>query len=339
MDQWIPVDGDTFTTHEGLIFNVFGYEHPEDRVLAFLKYIPASLKELFSLKYLEQTWNFAGREMFRAENLYSAKNYQVFLESFRKSFPDYLYYCPYRKKEVISAPLHDIERIFTPKDCFKNVDDLETKDELQETALEFIDLLSRASEISRSEFGIHGSIGLNMHTSKSDIDLVVYGGKNFRTLEKTITKLVEKGNLTYKIKNRLDAVRLYKLTYKNKIVMYNAVRKPEEIKMFYGNLQYTPLGHVQFACRVLEDREAIFRPATYCVEQIETKCDTSLLQKEVNPKTVVSMIGCYRNVARDGDKIEVSGTLERVEDLEKDSVSYQVVVGTGMNEDEHIWPA
>jgi len=50
------------------------------------------------------------------------------------------------------------------------------------------------------------------------------------------------------------------------------------------------------------------------------------------------MIGCYRNVARKGSKIEVSGMLERVEKIGAHEVLYQVVVGTAENEDEYIWP-
>jgi predicted nucleotidyltransferase len=38
------MDGDTFITREGFILNVFGYEHPENRVFAFLKYIPSVLR-------------------------------------------------------------------------------------------------------------------------------------------------------------------------------------------------------------------------------------------------------------------------------------------------------
>jgi predicted nucleotidyltransferase len=40
------------------------------------------------------------------------------------------------------------------------------------------------------------------------------------------------------------------------------------------------------------------------------------------------MIGCYRNVARKGQQIEVSGMLERVENTKTGKVTYQVVVGT-----------
>jgi predicted nucleotidyltransferase len=50
------------------------------------------------------------------------------------------------------------------------------------------------------------------------------------------------------------------------------------------------------------------------------------------------MIGCYRNVARRGDRVQVSGMLEQVENLETGEVFHQVVVGTGISEEEYIWP-
>jgi len=56
------------------------------------------------------------------------------------------------------------------------------------------------------------------------------------------------------------------------------------------------------------------------------------------PKVVLSMIGCYRNVAKRGNKIDVSGMLERVENVKTGEIFHQVVVGTGMNENECIRP-
>ena len=94
LKSWVPADGDTFTTREGFIFNVFGYEHPPNRVFAFLKYIPAKFKSLFNIDFLERTWKYAKTELFRAEKLYTARNYQIFLETFRKNFPEYVYFCP-----------------------------------------------------------------------------------------------------------------------------------------------------------------------------------------------------------------------------------------------------
>ncbi len=338
LENWVPIDGDTFVTEEGFILNVFGYEHPSDRVFSFLKYTPSKFRRLFHVRLLERTWRHGRLRLFRAEKLYTAKNYQTFLEAFRKNFPNYVYFCPFRKKEVISTPLNSIKKVYVPKECLHSLTKIKRKDNLQKMTLDFVNLLSGESGITLENFGVHGSIALNMHTSKSDIDIVVYGAQSFRKLEKTIEKLVETGTLSYVFNNRLDAARRCKGRYLSKIFMYNAVRKPEEVNSKYGMYKFTPLTLVKFSCTVKDDSEAMFRPAIYKVEDYEPANSISVLPKEKIPELVVSMIGCYRNIARQGNKIRVAGMLEQVENLETSKVFHQVVVGTGISEEEHIWP-
>lgn len=249
-----------------------------------------------------------------------------------------MYYCPFRRKEVISAPLDSVKNIFVPRDCLHQMTKFETKDDLQRTTLGLVDLLSTGSGIGLEDFGVHGSVALSMHTSKSDIDLVVYGKRNFRVLEETIKKFVDAGRLSYRFSNRLDAVRRYKGRYMNRIFMYNAIRKPEEIKQKYGQLQYTTVAPVNFTCKVEDDSEVMFRPAIYKIRDCDPRDACVALCENRVPETVVSMIGCYRNVARRGDTIRVSGMLERAENVETGQVFHQVVVGTGISEEEHIWP-
>jgi len=334
----VPADGDTFTTKEGFILNVFGYEHPDDRVFAFLKYIPSKFKELFQVDFLKRTWELEKTQLFRAEKLYTSQNYQSFVESFRNNFPSYVYFCPFRGKEVISAPLNSVLKVYVPRDCLVSLTELERRDNLQEKTLNFISLLSRESGIAVEDFGVHGSVALNMHSPKSDIDIVVYGSQNFRILEKTIEKLVEAGKLCYVFSNRLDAARRFKGRYLNKIFMYNAIRKPEEVKSKYGLFKYAPVAPVKFQCVVTDDSEAMFRPAIYKIKNYEPVDSASVLSNEKLPDLVVSMIGCYRNVAKQGSKIRVSGTLERVQNVERGNVFHQVVVGTATSEEEYIWP-
>jgi predicted nucleotidyltransferase len=303
-----------------------------------LKYIPAKCKKLFNIAYLDNTWNYGRQKVFRAERLYTAQNYQSFLESFRHNFPSHVYFCPYMGKEVITAPLNSVKDIYVPKECLHRLAKLQTRDSLQNAALDLIKLLSTESQIDTEDFGIHGSIALNMHTPKSDVDLVVYGAQNFRKLEATIKKLVEAGTLTYMSKNRIDAARQCKGKYQGKTFMYNAVRKPEEVNSKYGIAKYHPTAPVRFCCTVKDDSEAMFRPAIYKIENYVPADRESTFSENKVPNQVVSMIGCYRNVARRADRIRVSGMLERVENVETGQVSHQVVVGTGTSEEEHIWP-
>lgn len=336
--EWVPLDGDTLLTEEGFIFSVFGYEHPEDRVFSFLKYIPSKFENLFNIRLLERRWNFHGVELLRAEKLYTADNYKLLLRIFKENFPSYVYFCPFRRKEVISVPVNRIKRVFVPRERLQDLLKRSSRDHLQEMAVGLITLISSASGVPIEDLGLHGSIALDMHSDESDIDIVVYGGSNFRRVEVTIDKLVREGLLGYVFKNRLDALRRYRIRYKDRIFMYTAVRKPEEIRCWYGQYYYLPIKSIKFTCRVKDDDEAMFRPAIYRIEDYSPLDPESKLPSDMVPEIVVSMIGCYRNIARRGDRIMVSGILERVEDATGGKAFYQAVVGTATSGDEHIWP-
>jgi predicted nucleotidyltransferase len=332
------MDGDTFVTTDGFIMNTFGYEHPDDRVFAFLKYIPAKYKDLFNVEMLERTWHYGQNELFRAEKLYTAKNYQTFIEAFRKNFPDYLYYDQNRSKELITAPLNRIDEVFVPRDRLVWLNSLPKRDELQEKALELIKLISKEAEVHMSDLGLHGSLALNMHAPHSDIDFVVYGTDNFRRVESAVERLVNAAKLTYIVGNRLDAARKFQGRYQGKIYMYNATRQFDEVTTKFGQYRYTPLDTVRFQATLTSDRETMYRPATYKISGYKPQDPESELPLDKIPVQVVSNIGCYRNVAKQGNEIKVAGKLEKVESTTGSEVFYQVVVGTATSEEEYIWP-
>jgi uncharacterized protein len=336
------MDGDTFVTKDGFIMNTFGYEHPDDRVFAFLKYIPAQYKALFNVEMLSRTWQFGTNpltsQLFRAEKLYTAKNYQTFIEAFRKTFPDYLFYDQTRSKELITAPLEKIEQVFVPKDRLVWLKNLKNPDNLQKLSLQLIDLVAEESDVPKSDFGIHGSIALEMHAPESDMDFVVYGSENFRQVEQAIQRLVNEAKLSYIAGNRIEAARKFVGKYQGKIWMYNATKKPEEIKAQYGDYTFAPLAPVRFTATVCDDTETMYRPANYKISNYQPQDAQSELELEHIPTLVTSNIGCYRNVARAGEQIKVAGTLEKATSTKNGTSFYQVVVGTATSEEEYIWP-
>ncbi|NIO38296.1 hypothetical protein GTO27_11435 [Candidatus Bathyarchaeota archaeon] len=303
-----------------------------------MKYIPLRFKELFNIRFLKRTWDYKGLKLFRAEKLYTAKNYQIFLKTFRDHFPEYVYFCHFREKEVISTPLDYIERVYVPRQCLSLLLEKEDRDSLQEKTVKLIELMSNQAGLHIEDFGVHGSIALDMHSLLSDIDLVVYGAESFRRLEKALDRLVREGVVEYVITNQLDAARHYRGRYEGKIFMHNAVRKPEETHSEYGTHKYIPIKPVKLRCRVTDDGQAMFRPAIYKIGNYKPRNSASTIPEGKIPRRVVSMIGCYRNIARRGDDVGVSGMLEQVENIETGKIFHQVVVGTGMNEDEHVWP-
>jgi len=336
--DWIPRDGETLLTKEGFIFYVFGYEHPDNRVFAFLKYIPSSLAHHFPIRFLKQKWKLGNLELSRPEKLYTAQNYQKFLETFRSSFPNYLYCCPFRGKEVLSVPLDHIERVYLPGECLSEIFKKENRDALQEETVELVSLLSTESQVPIQDFGIHGSVGLDMHSEYSDIDLVVYGSMNFKKLEAAVNRLAGEGVFSHVFTKKIDHARKHRGRYNDRRFVYNAVRKYEEIDAPHGKLKYTPVKNVSFSCEVVDGSENMFRPAIYPIKNYQPDDSASELSEEQVPARVLSMIGYYRNVARRGDRVRVSGTLERVENVETGAVCYQVVVGTATREKEYLEP-
>lgn len=288
---------------------------------------------------LTRTWKYENLQLFRAEKLYTAKNYQTFIEAFRKNFPDHVYHCPFRNKELISASLNTINTVYVPRHCLPALQKVKKPDELQTTMLELLNMISKQSGVSLEDFGVHGSIALNMHSSESDMDFVVYGSENFRNVEQAIGELANMGKLSYIAGNRLEAARRFAGRFKGKIWMYNATKQPEEIVNEYGMYRFTPIAPIKFQCIIKDDKETMFRPATYRITDYEPADLASELPLDHIPDRVVSNIGCYRNIARAESIIKVAGQLERVEPTAEGKMYYQVVVGTATSEEEYVWPA
>jgi predicted nucleotidyltransferase len=177
-----------------------------------------------------------------------------------------------------------------------------------------------------------------MHAPHSDIDFVVYGTDNFRRVESAIERLVNSAKLNYIVGNRLDAARKFQGRYQGKIYMYNATRQFDDVTVKFGQYKYTPLATVRFQATVTNDRETMYRPAIYKISGYKPQDPESELPIDKIPVQVVSNIGCYRNVAKQGSDIRVSGKLEKVESTTGNEIFYQVVVGTATSEEEYIWP-
>ncbi len=338
MGKWFPVDGDIFVTSENFVFYAFGYDHPRDCVFSFLKYVPSKFEALFPLRFLAKHWMLGGQELLRAERLYTQQNYRILLETFRSHFPHYLHSSSCLGKEVIGAPLDYIKDVFVPRECFQRLLGSRKMDHLQKKAVELTRLLAETSGVNSDNFGIHGSIALNMHTVQSDIDLVVYGANNFRIVERTISKLADEGIVTYILTRRSDRLRKYRGKFGNQRFVYTAIRNFEEISSHYGEYRYLSIKPLVFSCKVVGDDEGMFRPAIYHIVNYEPLDSSSEIENENVPIKVVSMLGCYRNMARVGDALKVSGMLERVEKMETGEIHHQVVVGTTTWKEEYLWP-
>ena len=299
-------DGDAVATTHGLIFYVFGYEHPPDRYHGFLKYVPEGLAAKFDLDWLPVTWNHRGTTLVRPTEIYNPETYHRLIESFRANLPGYIYHDPGLDRPMITIPHTLIREAYVPSERLALLASRGTRDPLEERALELITLISETSGVPMEDLGIHGSISLGTHHEGSDIDLSVYGGRNYAEAKKALIRLEERGLLALKRDDRIDARRLNRGLYEGIDVVVNATRKRSEIT--HRRRTYRPLGPAEIEATCVSTGEAPFRPATYGIE------DTRPLRpghpRAPEASEIVSMIGMYRDIARPGETLRARGTLE-----------------------------
>lgn len=241
-------------------------------------------------------------------------------------------------KSVFAIPNDKIKQIFVPQDGLKKLMELEKKDPLQSTTIKLIKLLSNYSKITLSDFGIHGSILTSMHSQSSDIDIAVYGADNFRILKKAVMKLKDKGQVKYLYEIPTDYLRMNKGIFEGKKFVFNAIRKISEIKNTYELFEYKSIKQIHFQCKVIDNSQAVFRPAVYKIDNYIALNDNSYVSKELMPCEVVAMIGEYRDVVQNNQITVVSGMLERVKNLKTDKIHHRVVIGSGEGEEFIVPP-
>jgi predicted nucleotidyltransferase len=332
-----PRDSDIILTKSHFIFYVFGYEHPPERIIAYLKYIPKELQEQFQLAWIPFEWSLEDIKLVRPKELYSPRNFKEIQRVFERNFPEYLFRDPNSGKMLFVVPTQKVEKIFTPEVQWRELREKSEPIPLETEAIEIIELLAQGSGVSLSDFGIHGSISTGMSNKESDVDVALYGGVNYLKVKKAVFELFKENKIEYFSETQSDEYRMNKCKYKGRKFVFNAIRKREEINTYYGQFKFSPLRQIHFHADVVESKERMFRPAIYNIEEYFPADTESILMETHWPTQVVAMIGEFRDISRKGDEVEVQGMLEKVEDTKSRESYYRVVVGSGSG-DEFIWP-
>ena len=317
-------DGDAVATTHDLIFYVFGYEHPPDRYHGFLKYVPEGLASRFNLPWLPYTWNYRGTTLVRPTEIYDPETYPKLIESFRANLPEYIYDNPGLDRPMITIPHALIEEVYIPSEQLRLLVERGPRDPLEERALELLTLISETSGVPMEYLGVHGSISLGTHQEGSDIDLSVYGARNYAEAKIALLRLEEQGRFTLKRDDRIDAKRLNRGLFEGIDVVVNATRKHSEITP--QQRSYGPLGTAEIEATCSSSRESPFRPATYEIEDPRPLRGSPPRARET--AEIVSMIGMYRDIAGEGERIKARGVLEEVSSPTH-GIWMRLVVGSG----------
>ncbi|MEJ2246067.1 MAG: hypothetical protein P8Y80_08350 [Acidobacteriota bacterium] len=317
-------------TMEGLFFAVKGQEHPPDRWISVLRYVPDSDRG-----EREKNGSFYSR-------LYSFKEQERWIE---EHCPQYRAYDPVFQTTLQSVPRSQVRNIHNPRQKLHELTQATVRDGLEEDVVAFSGLLEKEARVRASSLGITGSVLIGMHADHSDIDIVAFGEDSSRKIHQALSRLLADPGC--KELRRLDANGMKELyaqrivdskmeysefvhlerrkvnqgTFRGRPYFIRFIKEPSG-EPAYGQCRYSPKGRERIQATVAGDLEGIFTPCRYGLAGAQTLGGMPLPEMD----EIVSFRGRFCEQARIGDHILATGTLEQVQDSQG-VIHYRLLLG------------
>jgi predicted nucleotidyltransferase len=325
-----PREGDLIETQDGIVFDVKGLVHPQNKVVAFIRYVP------------DPNGN-RQRNGKRYSKFYALSKRYELLE---QKYPQYLVNDPVFNTLLCEVPTADINVHYRPADKLQELKNKNNLDEPETAALNFMKILQKESRVDWGSLGISGSILVNLQNESSDIDLIVYGSKTgykvqeamnkiFKDKKSPITAYDRKGlkelydfrskdtKVSFEDFVRTDSRKISHGTFMGKHFFIRFVKNHNEITEKYGNIIYEPEGNLKIRATVVDDSESLFTPCSYKLANVEI-----LEGPEITPiKEIVSFRGRFCEHAKAGESVIAEGKLERVKQQRKDD-HFRLLLGS-----------
>jgi len=308
-------EGDLIETFDGNFFDVKGLIHPTGKVIAFIRFTPDPKGD-----------RKRGRTMYR--KVYPLHERYALLQ---ERFPRYLVFDQVFNELLCEVPIEAIKHHYKPEDCLQKLRHKRQLSHLEAEALSFTELLKKNAEVSWSKLGVSGSLLVGLNTSKSDIDLIVYGSKNcYKVYDSLKTSVNDKGNRV-KSYSTEELRRLFDFRSKDTSMSFEDFVRTESRKVLqgkfnghdyyircikdwnemneqYGTVHYQPLGYAKIKARVIGNSQMIFTPCHYKIGSVEI-----VEGPKLEPiQEIVSFRGRFCEQARKGEIVIAQGKIEKV---------------------------
>lgn len=348
------------TTKDGLHCQVYGNEHPEDKILVKPKYIPTDRISSDALPYRF----ISGRKMNRLNLWVEQDKLKQYIHAFTEAYPEYIFKSLLHDKSPLFfvVPKKNIERAYSPREGLYDLMGIPEKDldEHLKAVVELVKFLLK-SGLELKDFGItYSTLMGHYSTYRSDINIVVYGKNKFWELMRFLGKsdnkdlrwkTYEEWGEFYKRRNR-------HMVYKKEIYIQNmdrkksegffknilfvvfAVENEDETWFKWGDEKYKTIGNAKFEAVVKDDKSSVVRPGCYIISDSKF-IDGDGLCKNLDIRKVVFYSRDYCMLAYTNEKIEFKGVVEEVTPKSGEKY-YRVVIGyfdsylNGRRDDEYI---
>ncbi|MFX1457470.1 MAG: hypothetical protein ACFFDB_19045 [Promethearchaeota archaeon] len=321
MDYIKGIEGDYIETKKtNLIFDVKGLLHPDDRKICFLRFYPHPEGERV-------------RNGIRYKKVYNLDERYLLLKSLH---PDYLFYSKDFDMELQGVPNNDIRKIYTPRDCFKELVEKKSLSVIEESSKRLCDLFINKGNISRDSIGISGSLMVGLNKDDSDIDIIIYGTETSFKFQEILKDLIVNTNqirmynqeeykshykwrvggsdISFEEFMRSEQRKLHQGKYHGIDFFIRYIKSPNDWKGKFYDYQYKNYGRIKAKVLITDSKDSIFTPCTYKIKIMKILDKESILGK-FNQKNVLE-INSFRarfcEQAQEGETIYVKGKLEKV---------------------------
>ena len=328
-------DRDVFHDSEGRVYVTLGYIQPTDRVLSYLKYIPAQEGKWKSSQNRYTRIFSGGIDSVVDGSLLVPKNY--------------IFHDPYFGAELLEVPKSEIASYFFPEEKLREIIDNGPKDTLEAKIVTLTQAISSTLHISLSNLGVTGSVAWGAHDPEwSDININIYGFRESWSLYNNYDQVAEcssdirlrRGDDWASTMSHLKS-RVHHLSQGDLLTLYSRrtelilekyyptimpVLLPHESPIEYGSEQYITMTDAPIDIEMGIDscEYGIFHPAIYTGHSEPVK---HLDNIEVT--RIMMYDGSFRGMLREGDAVHVRGTVQRVIYNNRPiDDRYQIMVGT-----------
>jgi predicted nucleotidyltransferase len=322
-------EGDLIETKTGIIFDVKGLVQPRDRIIAYPRYIP------------DGSGN-RKRKQVHYRKVYALAERLEFLE---KTFPHYIIRDFVLGETLCEVPIEDVAKLYTPVEKLKELRGAEELDRLERQALQMAELLKEKAKIPPEAVGVSGSLMAGVHTSASDIDLVVYGSDNCRKAYSAMETMLNGKNGFLRRYTEQGLRKLFDFRSKDTVVSFEDFIRTESRKVSqgkfhgkdyfirfvkdwneveeYGDMLYSNAGYACIKARIADANESIFTPCIYNVDDVQTQEG----DKREPISEIVSFRGRFCEQAEEGEIVVAQGKIEKVVGKRNNDKHFRLLLG------------
>ncbi|MCI5866848.1 MAG: DNA polymerase subunit beta [Methanosphaera sp.] len=317
-------------TKDDLFFAINGYTHPDEYIVAFLRYIPSE----------DGDRNYNGIK-------YTKVGSDEAYTYIKENHPNYLFDWNVENKKMMGVPRCDIKKILNPTEKLKQILEDKTDNPFNNKVQKLAETFHSKAGISYDDMGITGSALLGFQNEKSDIDFIIFGLENHKKAR----------NLYGKLKNDPESIldpiddNFWEFVYNKRIkddtlsfeeFKFYEMRKnirgvicgtlfdilstmnDEDIKEnVKPDCYYKQVGPMKIRCKIKENKQSYDSPSIYKISDIEY-----LDGVKYDIENVVSYTHTYAGEVLNNETAIVSGVCEEVIDKTTNEKSYNLVVGT-----------